>query len=253
VLLSILMALSGLAGLLFAAVPAARNVHPLPELLPYKLNCDPNDNVSMVKLSLDEPYSCDFIDGKWSKYATISMCTLCGKSWYNSKDSKSCSAVDNNRQTCRIADVLGSQLTLTLEVAPHNSSLIKKTSRLSTKNWNCPKPTTDIMYEEQIESGCHLECQVLVERVGLCTNDKVVVEMDTTATFWIFLSVRILNGLTLATSFTMLDGATIAILREHGGDFGLQRLYGNLGAVVMSPLTGYLIDSYTLDNGQSNF
>lgn len=57
----------------------------------------------------------------------------------------------------------------------------------------------------------------------------------------------------VAVSHTMFQGATMAILREFKGDFGLQCLYANLGAIVMTPLSGYLIDLFSSLNGRQDF
>lgn len=51
----------------------------------------------------------------------------------------------------------------------------------------------------------------------------------------------------------MFQGATMAILREFKGDYGLQVLYANLGAIVMTPLSGYLIDLFSNMNGTQDF
>lgn len=57
----------------------------------------------------------------------------------------------------------------------------------------------------------------------------------------------------VAVSHTMFQGATMAILREFKGDYGLQALYANLGAIVMTPLSGYLIDHFSKMNGKQDF
>ena len=40
----------------------------------------------------------------------------------------------------------------------------------------------------------------------------------------------------------MFEGAVIATIREQKADYGLQRIYGYLGAIIASPLSGLLID-----------
>ena len=53
-------------------------------------------------------------------------------------------------------------------------------------------------------------------------------------------------------SIPMFEGAAVAILRKHNGDFGFQRLYVNVGAIIMTPLTGMLID-YTSRSGAEDY
>ena len=34
----------------------------------------------------------------------------------------------------------------------------------------------------------------------------------------------------------------VAIIKEHGGDYGLQKLFGTAGAIIFGPLAGKIID-----------
>ncbi len=38
------------------------------------------------------------------------------------------------------------------------------------------------------------------------------------------------------------QGAVVAIIKEHGGDYGLQKLFGTAGAVAFGPIAGKLVD-----------
>ena len=51
----------------------------------------------------------------------------------------------------------------------------------------------------------------------------------------------------------LLEGAAVTILKEHDGDFGFQRLYCNLGMMVMTPIAGALIDYSSKINGFEDF
>ncbi|RXG51873.1 hypothetical protein Avbf_12790 [Armadillidium vulgare] len=53
----------------------------------------------------------------------------------------------------------------------------------------------------------------------------------------------------LASSMPLLDGAAVTILKEHNGDFGFQRMFANLGMMIMSPISGMLIDYFSIQNG----
>ncbi|KAK3857627.1 hypothetical protein Pcinc_036130 [Petrolisthes cinctipes] len=52
---------------------------------------------------------------------------------------------------------------------------------------------------------------------------------------------------------TLFDGATMAILKEHGGDYGLQRMYATLGIVILTPISGSLIDHFSHLQQQQNY
>jgi hypothetical protein len=45
-----------------------------------------------------------------------------------------------------------------------------------------------------------------------------------------------------ASSLMLFEGAVVSIIKQHGGDYGLQKLFGTFGAVIFGPLSGILID-----------
>ncbi|KAG8298219.1 hypothetical protein J6590_018623 [Homalodisca vitripennis] len=47
--------------------------------------------------------------------------------------------------------------------------------------------------------------------------------------------------------------AVIAMLREHKGDYGLQRIYAAIGGMISSPLSGMLIDYASENKGYTDF
>lgn len=59
--------------------------------------------------------------------------------------------------------------------------------------------------------------------------------------------------LTGGTAFAMFEGAMIAVLREHKADYGLQRIYGGIGGMISSPLSGALIDYASQGKGYTDF
>ena len=50
------------------------------------------------------------------------------------------------------------------------------------------------------------------------------------------------NLLKRASSLMLFEGAVVSIIKQHGGDYGLQKLFGTFGAVIFGPLSGVLID-----------
>ncbi|XP_054269078.1 uncharacterized protein LOC128990629 [Macrosteles quadrilineatus] len=100
---------------------------------------------------------------------------------------------------------------------------------------------------------CKASCIATVPRSKLCTNKDTVVEYDIALTFWTYLSVRVFIGMISGTAFAMFEGAVIAILREHKGDYGLQRIYASIGGMISSPLSGMLIDYASENKGYTDF
>lgn len=61
------------------------------------------------------------------------------------------------------------------------------------------------------------------------------------------------SGIIGGTTFAMFEGAVIAILREQEADYGLQRIYGLIGGMISSPLSGFLIDYVSKGKGYTDF
>lgn len=60
-------------------------------------------------------------------------------------------------------------------------------------------------------------------------------------------------GIIGGTAFAMFEGAVIAIVRDQKADYGLQRLYGSIGGMISSPLSGLLIDYASRGKGYTDF
>ena len=56
-----------------------------------------------------------------------------------------------------------------------------------------------------------------------------------------------------STAFAMFEGAVIAILREQKADYGLQRVYGSIGGMISSPLSGLMIDYFSRGKTYTEF
>ncbi|XP_058802844.1 uncharacterized protein LOC131670884 [Phymastichus coffea] len=101
--------------------------------------------------------------------------------------------------------------------------------------------------------GCSRSCLFTAPRKAVCNNMKVVVEYNTVLTFWAYLAIRVFIGMISGTAFAMFEGAVIAILREQKADYGLQRIYGSIGGMISSPLSGMLIDYASSGKGYADF
>ncbi|XP_047023812.1 uncharacterized protein LOC124632877 [Helicoverpa zea] len=102
-------------------------------------------------------------------------------------------------------------------------------------------------------SGCRAACAASTPRKNLCDNTQQQIELDPTFTFWAYLAVRVFIGIIGGTAFAMFEGAVIAIVREQKADYGLQRVYGSIGGMISSPLSGLLIDYASRGKGYTDF
>ncbi|XP_013135278.1 PREDICTED: uncharacterized protein LOC106100797 [Papilio polytes] len=102
-------------------------------------------------------------------------------------------------------------------------------------------------------SSCSSACAALTPRKNLCENFQQQIELDPTFTFWAYMAVRVFIGIIGGTAFAMFEGAVIAIIRDQRADYGLQRVYGSIGGMISSPLSGLLIDYASRGKGYTDF
>ncbi|XP_018349319.1 PREDICTED: uncharacterized protein LOC108752755 [Trachymyrmex septentrionalis] len=100
---------------------------------------------------------------------------------------------------------------------------------------------------------CKKKCIVTLPRNAVCSNMNMEVEYNVKLTFWLYLVIRVFIGIIGGTTFAMFEGAVIAILREQEADYGLQRIYGSIGGMISSPLSGLLIDYASKGKGYTDF
>ncbi|XP_077298637.1 uncharacterized protein LOC143919921 [Arctopsyche grandis] len=100
---------------------------------------------------------------------------------------------------------------------------------------------------------CTAKCLVTAPREQLCSNKNEEIDINVQLTFWSYLTGRVFLSIISSTGAVMFEGAVIALLREYGGDYGLQKLYGIVGAMISSPLSGILIDYISRDKDYKDF
>lgn len=264
VFLSITMAASGCAALVFSVVPIARQHHPLPDLLPLSVSCR---NGAAPSLELQHPHRCDYLPELDVVELTVTNCSLCGPI---SGSGPQAELVDDPCPVPGLAGCSGQQDVAVSQALVQARPVTgpDNITSLQLIDWPCPQPSLQSVKVAEgnetaydVDAGpsrtgediCSVKCSATIPRELLCSNTKTTQVFDPMATFWSYLMVRVLNGLTLATSFTLFDGAAMAILKEHKGEYGLQRLYANLGAIVVTPVSGVLIDIFSDMNGTQDY
>jgi hypothetical protein len=95
-----------------------------------------------------------------------------------------------------------------------------------------------------VENHCSRGTQILYFYIGDHRRKRLgTPELGNNSCDFVFLqAIRVILDVFRASSLMLFEGAVVAIIKEHGGDYGLQKLFGTLGAVVFGPLSGQLID-----------
>ncbi|KAG7205834.1 hypothetical protein KM043_007775 [Ampulex compressa] len=108
-------------------------------------------------------------------------------------------------------------------------------------------------YKFLAAEGCTKRCILTAPREQICSNKNMEIEYNVSLTFWLYLAIRVFIGIIGGTTFAMFEGAVIAILREQKADYGLQRIYGTIGGMISSPLSGLLIDYASSGKSYTDF
>nr|XP_033331623.1 uncharacterized protein LOC117223459 [Megalopta genalis] len=108
-------------------------------------------------------------------------------------------------------------------------------------------------YKFLTSDDCHKRCIATAPRKEVCSNKDMELEFNVRLTFWLYFVIRVFIGVIGGTTFAMFEGAVIAILREQKADYGLQRIYGSIGGMISSPLSGLLIDYASRDKSYTDF
>ena len=93
---------------------------------------------------------------------------------------------------------------------------------------------------------CHPQCLVRVPRSDICANKEHVVVFDPQLTFWLYMFLRLVFQIFLNGSGNLFEGACLAIVTQIKGDLGVQRIFGLIGLMVFSPISGLLMDHFSI-------
>ncbi|KZC05141.1 Major facilitator superfamily domain-containing protein 6-A, partial [Dufourea novaeangliae] len=110
-----------------------------------------------------------------------------------------------------------------------------------------------VAYKLLNSEECSKRCIVTAPREQMCSNMDMIMEYNVGLTFWLYFAIRVFIGVIGGTTFAMFEGAVIAILREQKADYGLQRIYGSIGGMISSPLSGLLIDYASTGKSYTDF
>ena len=98
-------------------------------------------------------------------------------------------------------------------------------------------------------TSCRLQCADSLPRSAVCAPLSDRSSHSLTLTLYIVL--RVVYSLCLGTTFTLIDSAVLSFCAQYRVDYGFQRLWGTLAALVVSPLSGKIMD--LLSVGEMNF
>nr|XP_053653742.1 major facilitator superfamily domain-containing protein 6-like [Cherax quadricarinatus] len=93
------------------------------------------------------------------------------------------------------------------------------------------------------QSQCQVECQVKMAP----TCDHPDEPSNGATTFWVYFAIRMTGSFFLSSAFTMTDATCLALLKQYGGELGIQRLFSVVGVSLGPLISGFLVDKFSSD------
>jgi hypothetical protein len=119
---------------------------------------------------------------------------------------------------------------------------LKSDQGILSKNLISDNETTN----QIIYKICKPQCISRVRRSDICTNKEHVIVFNPLLTFWIYLILRLVYQIFLNGSGNLFEGACLVIVTQVKGDLGLQRIFGLVGLMIFSPISGVLMDHFSI-------
>ncbi|XP_042856325.1 major facilitator superfamily domain-containing protein 6-B-like [Penaeus japonicus] len=91
---------------------------------------------------------------------------------------------------------------------------------------------------------CRFHCEANIPHNLTCEENELSIEHNVALSFWLFVTANVLSKFFIGLTYTLFEVAVVAILKEYGYDYGLQRIYGSIGGMVFAPLSGFFIDHF---------
>ncbi|CAL4122727.1 unnamed protein product [Meganyctiphanes norvegica] len=88
---------------------------------------------------------------------------------------------------------------------------------------------------------------------GLCIPHQKNLVQAEAFSFWSYLGVRTLLNVATNAGFTLFEGATLSMIKAHEGDYGLQRMWGYIGTMLLTPFSGWTIDYFSKRSEAADF
>ncbi|ODM98430.1 Major facilitator superfamily domain-containing protein 6 [Orchesella cincta] len=131
-------------------------------------------------------------------------------------------------------------------------------------NANAFHRTKRSLFENSGKNKCALKVRINSEAPNLETftcktnytfesGDKLV-EGNNSLTFWLYFAIRIVGNVFMNACFSLLDATTLAVVgNNEGSEYGKERILCTIGAAVVSPLAGLLVDRVSAAKGYTDY
>merc|ERR1719447_2041015 len=86
-----------------------------------------------------------------------------------------------------------------------------------------------------------------------CTGSASLPSENWSYSLWAYIALRAIIDVLRASSCMMFEGAVMITIKQLGGDYGLQKLFGTFGAIIWEPVSGQIIDMASESTGRENY
>eukprot|EP00092_Neocalanus_flemingeri_P040495 GFUD01044100.1.p1 GENE.GFUD01044100.1~~GFUD01044100.1.p1 ORF type:complete len:708 (+),score=166.26 GFUD01044100.1:153-2276(+) len=89
--------------------------------------------------------------------------------------------------------------------------------------------------------------------VFACEGQVDIVDANWEINLVFYIVLRAMIDVLRASSIMMFEGAVVITIKQLGGDYGLQKLFGTFGAIIWGPVSGQIIDMASSASGTANY
>ena len=208
-----------------------RNAIFFPEDWTIGIDCPNNNNCSLTRTNLwgNENLQEVLLKNESGKTFTLEQMLLNGNQFMDKKQSIQCDA-DYDRPVRLVHPI----------IFKLNNTLKSDQGAISSAVGD------EVLENEIIYKSCRPQCLALTKRSHLCANSEHIVVFDPQLTFWSYMLLRLLHGILAGGSMVLFEGACLAVIAKVKGDLGVQRIFGLIGLMSFSPLSGAMIDNFSV-------
>jgi len=90
-------------------------------------------------------------------------------------------------------------------------------------------------------------------KLTLCSGTHNMKHANWETNLWAYVGLRAAIDVLRASSIMMFEGAVVITIKQLGGDYGLQKLFGTFGSIIWGPISGQIIDMASTSSGTENY
>jgi len=143
------------------------------------------------------------------------------------------------------------EYTLMGTTANQSTTLWTNTANQSTVT--CSASNGEFLYSHLKQHKNESEAFTEQCKIFECAGKIETVDENWELNLVFYIVLRAMIDVLRASSCMMFEGAVVITIKQMGGDYGLQKLFGTFGAIIWGPVSGQIIDMASSASGAPNY